>query len=83
MFELVVEMQRRLFSIIDEQVADVPGVKQAKAAMGMLPDFSQAQKLVNAMQGVLSSGTSAYESMQKVMGDFTKLAKQSMAGGRR
>jgi hypothetical protein len=83
MFDLVVEMQRRLFAIIDEQVADVPGVKQAKAAMSMLPDFSQTQKLVSAMQGVLSSGSSAYESMQRVMGDFTKMAQQSMPGNKR
>jgi hypothetical protein len=83
MFELVVEMQRRLFTIIDEQVADVPGVKQAKAAMSMLPDLGQAQKLVSAMQGVLSSGSTAYESMQRVMGDFTKMAQQSMPGNKR
>jgi hypothetical protein len=33
---------------------------------------------VSAMQGVMSSGGSAFESMQKVMGDFARLS-----GGRR
>lgn len=83
MFDLVVEMQKRLFTIIDEQVKDVPGVKQAKEALRMLPDLSQAEKLVSAMQGVLSSGGSAFESMQKVMGDFTRMAQQSMPGTKR
>ncbi len=83
MFELVVEMQKRLFTIIEEQVEDVPGVKQAKAAMSMLPDLKQAQNLVSAMQGVLSSGGSAFESMQRVMGDFTRMAQQSMPGAKR
>jgi Phasin protein len=83
MFDLIVEMQKRLFVIIDNQVADVPGVKQAKAAMGMLPDLSQAQNLVKAMQGVMSSGGSAFESMQRVMGDFTRMAQQSMPGMKR
>jgi phasin family protein len=83
MFELVVEMQKRLFTIIDEQVSEVPGVKQAKAALGMMPDMRQTQKLVDAMQGVLTSGGSAFESMQKVMGDFTRMAQQSMPGMKR
>lgn len=83
MFELVVEMQKRLFTLIDDQMAGVPGVKQAKAAMAMMPDLAQTQKLVSAMQGVLSSGGSAFESMQKVMGDFTRMAQQGMPGQRR
>jgi hypothetical protein len=83
MFDLVIEMQKRLFVIIDNQVADVPGVKQARAALGMLPDLSQAQNLVKAMQGVMSSGGSAFESMQRVMGDFTRMAQQSMPGNKR
>jgi len=83
MFELIVEMQKRLFVIIENQVADVPGVKEAKAAMGMLPDLSQTQNLVKAMQGVMSSGGSAFESMQRVMGDFTRMAQQSMPGAKR
>lgn len=75
MFELVVEMQKRLFAVIDDQMVGVPGVEQAKAAMAMLPDLRQAQNLVNAMQGVMSSGGSAFESMQRVMSDFTKMAQ--------
>jgi len=73
MFELVVEMQKRLFSLMENQMTDVPGVKQAKAAMAMMPDLTQMQKVVSAMQGVMSSGGSAFESMQKVMGDFAKM----------
>jgi hypothetical protein len=76
-------MQKRLFTIIEEQVEDVPGVKQARAAMSMLPDLKQAQNLVSAMQGVLSSGGSAFESMQKVVGDFTRMAQHSMPGAKR
>jgi hypothetical protein len=55
-------------------MSGVPGVKQAKAALAMMPDMSQMQKVVSAMQGVMSSGSSAFESMQKVMGDFARLA---------
>ncbi|HZQ61055.1 MAG TPA: phasin family protein [Casimicrobiaceae bacterium] len=83
MFDLIVEMQKRLFVIIENQVEDIPGVKQAKAAMGMLPDLSQTQNLVKAMQGVMTSGGSAFESMQRVMGDFTRMAQQSMPGMKR
>ena len=41
------------------------------------------QNVVSAMQGVMSSGGSAFESMQKVMGDFAKFAQQSMPGMKR
>ena len=78
MFDLVVEMQKRLFALIENQMTDVPGVKQAKAAMAMMPDLSKMQNVVSAMQGVMSSGGSAFESMQKVMGDFAR-----MSGGKR
>ena len=78
MFELVVEIQKRLFALIENQMTDVPGVKQAKAAMAMMPDLTKMQNVVSAMQGVMSSGGSAFESMQKVMGDFAR-----MSGGRR
>ena len=37
----------------------------------------------SAMQGVVSSGGSAFETMQRVMGDFAKLAQGSMPGMRR
>ncbi len=74
MFELVVEMQKRLFALIENQMTDVPGVKQAKAAMAMMPDLTKMQNVVSAMQGVMSSGGSAFESMQKVMGDFARMS---------
>ncbi len=80
MFEMIVEMQKRLFALMEEQMAGVPGAKEAKAALAMMPDLSQAQNLVKAMQGVMSSGGNAFESMQKVMGDFTRMARQSMPG---
>ena len=74
MFDLVVEMQKRLFTLMEDQMAGVPGVKQAKAAMAMMPDVTKIQTIVSAMQGVMSSGGSAFESMQKVMGDFARLS---------
>jgi hypothetical protein len=83
MFDLIVEIQKRLFTLIEDQMAGVPGVKEAKAAMAMMPDLTQMQKVVSAMQGVVSSGGSAFESMQRVMGDFAKLAQDSMGGMRR
>jgi len=83
MFDMIVEMQKRLFTLMDEQMAGVPGAKEAKAAMAMMPDLRQTQNLVKAMQGVMSSGGSAFESMQRVMGDFTRLAQQTVPGLRR
>jgi len=83
MFELIVDMQKRLFAVIEGQMAAMPGVKEAKAAMAMMPDMSQAKNLISAMRGVMTSGGSAFESMQKVMGDFTKMAQQSMPGAKR
>jgi phasin family protein len=73
MFDLIVEMQKRLFALMESQMADVPGVKQAKAAMVMMPDVSQLQNVVTAMRNVMSSGGSAFEQMQKVMGDFASI----------
>lgn len=73
MFELIVEMQQRLFTLMEDQMAGVPGVKEAKAAMALMPDLRQAQNVVRAMQGVVTSGGSAFESMQRVMGDFAKM----------
>ncbi len=72
MFDLIVEMQKRLFAMMEEQMAGVPGVKEAKAALAMMPDLRQAQNVIQAMQGVVSSGGNAFESMQKVMGDFAR-----------
>jgi phasin family protein len=83
MFDMIVEMQKRLFALMEEQMAGVPGVKEAKAAMAMMPDLRQAQNLVKAMQGVMSSGGSAFESMQRVMGDLTRMAQQSVPGLKR
>ena len=83
MFDLIVEIQKRLFTLIEGQVEGVPGMKETRAAMAMLPDMSQMQKVVSAMQGVVSSGESTFASMQKVMGDFAKLAQGSMSGGGR
>jgi len=74
MFDLVVEIQKRLFALMENQMSGVPGVKQAKAAMAMMPDMTQMQNVVAAMQGVMSSGGSAFESMQKVMGDFARMS---------
>ncbi len=83
MFDLIVEMQKRLMALLEEQMAGVPGVKEAKAAMAMLPDLRQMQNVVSAMQGVVTSGSSAFETMQRVMGDFAKIAQSSMPGMRR
>lgn len=82
MFGMIVEMQKRLFALMQDQMSGVPGAKEAKAAMAMMPDMTQAQNLVKAMQGVMSSGGSAFESMQRVMGDFTRMAQKSMGGGK-
>jgi len=83
MFDLIVEIQKRLFTLMEEQMEGVPGVKETRAAMSMLPDMSQMQKVVSAMQGVVSSGESTFASMQRVMGDFAKLAPGSATGGHR
>ena len=73
MFELMVDMQKRMFSLMQAQMAALPGGKEAKAMLGMLPDMRQAQNVVSALQGVMTSSSSAVEAMQKVMGDFAKL----------
>ena len=83
MFDLIVEIQTRLFTLIEEQTEGMPGVKQAKAAMTMMPDLRQFQKVVSAMQGVVTSGGPAFESMQKVMGDFSKMAQSAIPGMKR
>ena len=71
------------FTLMEEQMEGVPGVKETRAAMAMLPDMGQMQKVVSAMQGVVSSGESTFASMQRVMGDFAKLAQGGVPGGRR
>ena len=82
-FDLIVEIQKRLFSLIEEQMAGVPGVKEAKAAMALMPDLRQMKDVVSAMQGVVTSGGSAFDTMQKMMGDFAKMAQGSMQPMRR
>jgi phasin family protein len=83
MFDLIVEIQKRLFTLMEDQMEGMPGVKETRAAMAMLPDMGQMQKVVSAMQGVVSSGESTFASMQRVMGDFAKLAQGGVPGGRR
>jgi hypothetical protein len=83
MFELIADMQKRLFTLMEGQMAGVPGVKEAKAAMAMLPDLTPAKNLVAAMQGVMTSGGSSFESMQRAMGEFTRFAQQSIPGIKR
>ncbi len=73
MFELISEMQKRLFTLIEAQVGDAPGGRELKAAMAMMPDLTKAQNLVRAMQGMVSSGGNAMERMQKVMGDIAQM----------
>jgi phasin family protein len=83
MFSMIVEMQKRLFALMEDQMSGVPGAKEAKAVMAMMPDLKQAQNLVSAMQGVMASGGPAFSSMQRVMGDFARMAQQSMPGVKR
>ncbi|MEO8847858.1 MAG: phasin family protein [Casimicrobiaceae bacterium] len=73
MFDLIVEIQKRLFTLIEGQMSDVPGVKEARAAMAMMPDMSQAQNVIRALQGVVSSSGGAVEQMQKAMGDLARM----------
>ena len=80
MFDMIVEIQKRLFALLEEQMAGVPGAKEAKAALAMMPDIGQTKDLVKAMQGVMSSGGSAFGSMQRVMSDWTRMAQQAMPG---
>jgi hypothetical protein len=51
--------------------------------MAMMPDLRQMKEVVSAMQGVVTSGGSAFESMQKMMGDFAKMTQGSMQPMRR
>jgi len=83
MFDLIVEMQKRLFALIEEQAEGMPGVKQAKAAMQMMPDLGPMQNVVEAMQRMVGSGTGAFGSMQKLMADMARMAQSSMPGMKR
>jgi phasin family protein len=68
MFELIVEIQKRLFTLMQEQMETMPGVRETRVAMTMFPDLGEMQKVVSAMQGVLTSGASTFEAMQRAMG---------------
>jgi len=74
MFELIAEIQKRLFTMLESQTAGLPGAKEAKAAMAMMPDVTKMQNVVSAMQGLMASGGSAFDQMQKVMGDVARMS---------
>lgn len=83
MFELITEIQKRLFSLIEDQAQGMPGYKQAKAAMQMMPDLGPMKNVVDAMQGLVGSGGNAFASMQKMMQDMARMAQSALPGGRR
>jgi hypothetical protein len=83
MFDLIAEMQKRLFALIHEQSENMPGFRHAKAAMSMMPDLGPMKNVVNAMQGMVGSGTGAFTSMQKMIGDMARMAQSAMPGTRR
>jgi uncharacterized membrane protein len=41
--------------------------------MAMMPDMSQAQNVIRALQGVVSSSSGAVEQMQKVIADLARM----------
>jgi hypothetical protein len=73
MFALIVEIQKRLFSLMEKQTAGMPGAKEAQAALAMLPDLTKMQNVVDAMQGVVASGGTAFEQAQRLMGDLARM----------
>ena len=79
MFELIVEIQKRVFTLIETQMEDVPGVRETRAAMALLPDVRKMQDVVSAMQGMVASGGSTFASMQRAMADFARLAQGPVA----
>ena len=83
MFDLIVEMQKRLFALLNEQAETLPGFRHAKAALSMMPDLGPMKNVVNAMQGMIGSGTGAFTSMQKMIGDMARMAQGSVPGARR
>jgi phasin family protein len=78
MFDLIVEIQKRLFTLMDEQAQALPGAREARAALALMPDLTGMQKVVEAMQGVLATGGSSFENMQRAMGDFARMTQGSM-----
>ncbi len=83
MFDLITEIQKRLFTLMQDQAEGVPGAKQAKAAMALMPDLSNMRNVVSAMQGLVSSGGSTFDTMQKMMGDMARMAQHAMPGVKR
>ena len=83
MFDLITEIQKRVFTLIEDQAEGVPGVRQAKAALAALPDLKPMQNVVEAMKGVVGAGGNAFEHMQKVMGDLARMGQPHRPGGRR
>lgn len=83
MFGLIAEMQKRLFTLMEEQAQGMPGYKQAKAAMQLMPDLGPMKNVVDAMQGLVGSGGNAFSSMQKVLNDMTAMAQSALPGSRR
>lgn len=83
MFDLITEIQKRVFTLIEDQAEGVPGVRQAKAALASLPDLKPMQNVVEAMKGVVGAGGNAFEHMQKVMGDLARMGQPHKSGGRR
>jgi len=83
MFDLITEIQKRVFTLIEDQAEGVPGVRQAKAALAALPDLKPMQNVVEAMKGVVGAGGNAFEHMQKVMADFSRMAQPHKPGGHR
>jgi phasin family protein len=82
MFGLIVEMQRRLFTLIEEQTQALPGAREARAALALMPDLGGMQKVVEAMQNMVGSGGTAFDSVQRAMADFTRLAQGGTRGDR-
>ncbi|MGH8800212.1 MAG: TIGR01841 family phasin [Casimicrobiaceae bacterium] len=83
MFEMIVEMQKRLFALMQEQMNGMPGAREARTMLAMMPDPRQAQSLVDAMGGVMASGGSALSSMQRVIGDLARMGQRAASDGRR
>jgi phasin family protein len=70
MFELITEIQRRLFMLINEQAQALPGAREAQAALALMPDLGGMQKVVQAMQAMVGSGGNAFEGVQRAMAAF-------------
>jgi phasin family protein len=70
MFELITEIQRRLFTLINEQAQALPGAREAQAALALMPDLGGMQKVIQAMQAMVGSGGNAFEGVQRAMAAF-------------